>query len=183
MPYESEKIKSRLFYYLCMVLVGCILANILLRCDQDLQSFVLSFTDSTQITESSVQQTVFRVLMQRIKQIVMIYLLYKVFSARTVYSFIMSAMLILLGFLISCQIFYFGIPGVCLFLLCLFPHYLIYGWILYYMATKIQKGYEGGKHKQMVIFVLGVAFLAGILSESVLSKIFLKNFLQYMGMQ
>ena len=38
MPYESEKLKSRVFYYLCMVLAGCILANIVLRCDRDLQS-------------------------------------------------------------------------------------------------------------------------------------------------
>ena len=31
MPYESEKLKSRVFYYLCMVLAGCILANIVMR--------------------------------------------------------------------------------------------------------------------------------------------------------
>ena len=46
MPYESEKLKSRVFYYLCMVLAGCILANIVLRCDRNLQVFILPFTDS-----------------------------------------------------------------------------------------------------------------------------------------
>jgi len=40
MPYESEKLKSRVFYYLCMVLAGCILANIVLRCDRNLQVFI-----------------------------------------------------------------------------------------------------------------------------------------------
>ena len=49
MPYESEKLKSRVFYYLCMVLAGCILANIVLRCDRDLQVFILPFTDSSRL--------------------------------------------------------------------------------------------------------------------------------------
>ena len=57
MPYESEKLKSRVFYYLCMVLAGCILANIVLRCDRNLQVFILPFTDSSRLAGVSVQQT------------------------------------------------------------------------------------------------------------------------------
>ena len=54
MPYESEKLKSRVFYYLCMVLAGCILANIVLRCDRNLQVFILPFTDSSRLAGVSV---------------------------------------------------------------------------------------------------------------------------------
>ena len=76
MPYESEKLKSRVFYYLCMVLAGCILANIVLRCDRDLQVFILPFTDSSRLAGVSVQQTLFYVLLQRTKQAAVVYLLY-----------------------------------------------------------------------------------------------------------
>ena len=79
MPYESEKLKSRVFYYLCMVLAGCILANIVLRCDRNLQVFILPFTDSSRLAGVSVQQTLFYVLLQRTKQVAVVYLLYKVF--------------------------------------------------------------------------------------------------------
>ena len=105
MPYESEKLKSRVFYYLCMVLAGCILANIVLRCDRDLQVFILPFTDSSRLAGVSVQQTLFYVLLQRTKQVVVVYLLYKVFPPKAVFSIGMSALLFLFGFVISCQMF------------------------------------------------------------------------------
>lgn len=84
MPYESEKLKSRVFYYLCMVLAGCILANIVLRCDRNLQVFILPFTDSSRLAGVSVQQTLFYVLLQRTKQVAVVYLLYKVFPPKAV---------------------------------------------------------------------------------------------------
>ena len=104
MPYESEKLKSRVFYYLCMVLAGCILANIVLRCDRNLQVFILPFTDSSRLAGVSVQQTLFYVLLQRTKQVAVVYLLYKVFPPKAVFSIGMSALLFLFGFVISCQI-------------------------------------------------------------------------------
>ena len=135
MPYESEKLKSRVFYYLCMVLAGCILANIVLRCDRDLQVFILPFTDSSRLAGVSVQQTLFYVLLQRTKQVAVVYLLYKVFPPKAVFSIGMSALLFLFGFVISCQMFYLGLSGVWFLLLCLFPHYLIYLGMLYYLAA------------------------------------------------
>ena len=126
MPYESEKLKSRVFYYLCMVLAGCILANIVLRCDRNLQVFILPFTDSSRLAGVSVQQTLFYVLLQRTKQVAVVYLLYKVFPPKAVFSIGMSALLFLFGFVISCQMFYLELSGVWFLLLCLFPHYLIY---------------------------------------------------------
>ena len=120
MPYESEKLKSRVFYYLCMVLAGCILANIVLRCDRNLQVFILPFTDSSRLAGVSVQQTLFYVLLQRTKQVAVVYLLYKVFPPKAVFSIGMSALLFLFGFVISCQMFYLGLSGVWFLLLCLF---------------------------------------------------------------
>lgn len=182
MPYESEKIKSRVFYYLCMVLAGCILANIILRCDRNLQTFVLPFADSTQLAGVSVRKTLFYVFLQRVKQVIVVYLLYKVFPAKAVFSIGMSVLLFLFGFAISCQMFYLGISGVWFLLLCLFPHYLIYIVMLYYLAVEIRRVGEDKNKKRMVMLVLIMTFLVGIVSESVLSKIFLKNFLQYIGM-
>lgn len=182
MPYESEKIKSRVFYYLCMVLAGCILANVVLRCDRDLQAFILPFTDSSQLAGISVQKTVLYVFLQRVKQMVIVYLLYKVFPAKAVFSIGLSVLLFLFGFVISCQMFYLGISGVWFLLLCLFPHYLIYLGMLYYLAVEVRKTGEDKMRKRMAVLVLIMTFFVGILSESILSKIFLKNFLQYIGM-
>ena len=182
MPYESEKLKSRVFYYLCMVLAGCILANIVLRCDRDLQVFLLPFTDSSRLAGVSVQQTLFYVLLQRTKQVAVVYLLYKVFPPKAVFSIGMSALLFLFGFVISCQMFYLGLSGVWFLLLCLFPHYLIYFGMLYYLAAEARKVGEDKNKKRMAAMILILTFFVGILSESILSKIFLKNFLQYIGM-
>ena len=173
MPYESEKLKSRVFYYLCMVLAGCILANIVLRCDWDLQVFILPFTDSSRLVGIPVQRT---------KQVVVVYLLYKVFPPKAVFSIGMSALLFLFGFVISCQMFYLGLSGVWFLLLCLFPHYLIYLGMLYYLAAEARKVGEDKNKKRMGAMILILTFFVGILSESILSKIFLKNFLQYIGM-
>lgn len=182
MPYESEKIKSRVFYYLCMVLAGCILANVVLRCDRDLQAFILPFTDSSQLAGISVQKTMLYVFLQRVKQMVIVYLLYKVFPAKAVFSIGLSVLLFLFGFVISCQMFYLGISGVWFLLLCLFPHYLIYLVMLYYLAVEVRKTGEDKMRKRMAVLVLIMTFFVGIISESILSKIFLKNFLQYIGM-
>lgn len=179
MPYESEKLKSRVFYYLCMVLAGCILANVVLRCDQDLQVFMLPYTDRSRLAGVSVQQTLFYVLLQRTKQIVVVYLLYKVFPPRAVFSVGMSALLFLFGFVVSCQMFYLGLRGVWFLLLCLFPHYLIYLGMLYYLAAKVCKVGEDKNKKRMAVLILIMMFFVGIVSESILSKIFLNNFLQY----
>jgi len=160
MPYESEKLKSRVFYYLCMVLAGCILANIVLRCDRDLQVFILPFTDSSRLAGVSVQQT----------------LLYKVFPPKAVFSIGMSALLFLFGFVISCQMFYLGLSGVWFLQLCLFPHYLIYLGMLYYLAAEARKVGEDKNKKRMAAMILILTFFVGILSESILSKIFLIHF-------
>lgn len=182
MPYEIEKVKGRIFYYLCIVLAGCIMANIVLRCDRDLQMFVLPFVDSDRLMKITMRQTMLHVFWQRAKQTVVVYLFYKVFPSKAVFAIGFSVLLFLFGFGISCQMFYLGISGVWFFLLCLFPHYLIYIGLLYYLAIQVQKVGEDRKKKQITALILIMTFFVGILSESILSKIFLKNFLQYIGM-
>ena len=182
MPYEIEKVKGRIFYYLCIVLAGCIMANIVLRCDRDLQMFVLPFVDSDRLMKTTMRQTMLHVFWQRAKQAVVVYLFYKVFPSKAVFAIGLSVLLFLFGFGISCQMFYLGISGVWFFLLCLFPHYLIYIGLLYYLAIQVQKVGEDRKKKQITALILIMMFFVGILSESILSKIFLKNFLQYIGM-
>lgn len=182
MLYETEQVKSRLFFYLCMVLTGCILANIILRCDRDLQAFTLPFVESGRILSSSVRQTVVYVLIQRVKQVIVVYLLYKIFPAKHVFSIGVSALLLLFGFAISCQMFYLGIAGVWFLLLCLFPHYLIYIGLLYYLSVQMAKVPETRRKKEIVLLIVIAVLLAGILCESIFSKIFLQNFNQYIGM-
>lgn len=58
----------------------------------------------------------------------------------------------------------------------LFPHYLIYLGMLYYLAAEARKVGEDKNKKRMAAMILILTFFVGILSESILSKIFLKNF-------
>lgn len=182
MPYETEQVKSRLFFYLCMVLTGCILANIILRCDRDMQAFTVPFVESGKLLSTSIRQTVVYVLIQRVKQVVVVYLLYKIFPPKHVFSIGVSILLFLFGFVVSCQMFYLGLAGVWFLLLCLFPHYLIYIGLLYYLSVEVRKVAEDRRKKGMVLLIVMAVLLAGILCESIFSKIFLKNFLQYIGM-
>lgn len=182
MPYETEQVKSRLFFYLCMVLTGCILANIILRCDRNLQAFTLPLIESSKLLSISIRQTVVYVSMQRAKQIIVVYLLYKIFPPKHVFAIGVSVLLLLFGFAVSCQMFYLGLAGVWFLLLCLFPHYLIYIGLLYYLSVEVRKGSEDRRKKGMVLLIVLAILLTGILCESIFSKIFLKNFLQYIGM-
>lgn len=59
---------------------------------------------------------------------------------------------------------------------------LIYLGMLYYLAAEARKVGEDKNKKRMAAMILILTFFVGILSESILSKIFLKNFLQYIGM-
>lgn len=181
MQYENERIKSGLFYYICIVLVGCILANILLRCDRNLQGFTLAFADSQQLIRVSLKETFLYVLLQRTKQLVVIYLLYKVLPTKYTRVVIVSFLFLFFGFILSCQMYYMGMHGVWYLLLCLFPHYFIYLWMLYFLPFWKIKSEDGNTVAVKICVTLAI-FLIAIFLESFVSKIFLKNFLQYMGM-
>ena len=78
--------------------------------------------------------------------------------------------------------FYLGLAGVWFLLLCLFPHYLIYIGLLYYLSVQMAKVPETRRKKEIVLLIVIAVLLAGILCESIFSKIFLQNFIQYIGM-
>ena len=87
-----------------------------------------------------------------------------------------------LGIVFSMSILQFGLTGGAVAVALLFPHYLIYLGMLYYLAAEARKVGEDKNKKRMAAMILILTFFVGILSESILSKIFLKNFLQYIGM-
>ena len=87
-----------------------------------------------------------------------------------------------LGIVFSMSILQFGLTGGAVAVALLFPHYLIYLGMLSYLAAEARKVGEDKNKKRMVAMILILTFFVGILSESILSKIFLKNFLQYIGM-
>ena len=55
--------------------------------------------------------------------------------------------------------------------------------MLYYLAAEARKVGEDKNKKRMAAMILILTFFVGILSESILSKIFLKNFLRHIGME
>lgn len=179
---KNEKIKSHIFYFVCVVLAGSILANIFLRCDRDVSAFTVAYIDSVSLEQMTVGKTLVYIFLRRAKQAVLLYLLYKVFPPRYVFAAVLSVLLLLFGFCLSCQMYYLGTGGVCYLLLCLLPHYLFYLFLLYFLSMRIRQSATTDKQRILTLGVSGIIFLTAVMSESVLSKIFLKNFLQYMGM-
>ncbi len=181
MQYEMEKMKNGIIYFLIVVLAGCVLANIMIRCKQDVSMFYLPFSDYAEIDAMSAKKTFFYVLIQRAKQLILIYLLYKAIPGQVIFRTIMTGLLFLFGFVLSCQMYYLGMRGIIWLLLCLLPHYLIYMWLLYHLYRYKEPSHE---RKKIVLYIgLSAAyFIAGVLTESVVSRIFLKNFLQYIDL-
>lgn len=178
MSYESEKIKNTIVYFLIIVLSGCVLANVMIRCRQDVSMFYLPFSDYAGVEALPARQTFFYVLLQRAKQLLIVYLLYKVFPGQFVFRTIMTCLLFFFGFVVSCQMYYLGMQGIIWLMLCLFPHYLIYMWLLYHLYRYQDIG--GTNRQSLLYFGLTAAyFLIGVMAESIVSRIFLKNFLQY----
>lgn len=180
MQNDGEKLKSRIFCFLCAVLAGCIVANILLRLDRNLQAYVIPFVESEHFKQVTLKETFFYVLFQRLKQFVILLLLYKVFPAKYIFTTVVTALLCLFGFTMSCQMYYMGWNGVCYMILCLFPHYLIYLLLLGGLAGRQKMGEYVRNKSTFIVIAFGI-FLLGVCMESFLSKIFLKNFLQYIG--
>lgn len=178
MSYEAEKIKNTIIYFLIIILSGCVLANAMIRCGQDVSMFYLPFSDYAGIQTLPARQTFFYVMIQRAKQLLIVYLLYKVLPGQFVFRTIMTCLLFFFGFVVSCQMYYLGLQGVIWLMLCLFPHYLVYMWLLYHMYRYRDIGREPRKFA-LYIGIMFACFLIGVLAESIVSRIFLKNFLQY----
>ena len=178
MSYESEKIKNTIVYFLIIILAGCVLANVMIRCGQDVSMFYLPFSDYAGVEALPARQTFFYVLLQRAKQLLIVYLFYKVFPGPVVFRTIMTCLLFFFGFVVSCQMYYLGMQGIIWLMLCLFPHYLIYMWLLYHLYR--YQDTVGTNRQSLLYFGLTAAyFLIGVMAESIVSRIFLKNFLQY----
>lgn len=180
MSYEIEKLRKNILYFLAVVLLGSVVANVMIRCGQNMSMYCISYTDYGSISELTNAQTFFYVLSQRAKQFLVIILLYKVFSGPLVFRTIISGLLFIFGFAASCQLYYLGMQGVLWLLVCIFPHYFVYCWLIFHMYRYQQYGRDS---KQVFLYfgLIISCFIVGVLSESIISSFLLKIFLQYIG--
>lgn len=166
----------------CMfVVTGAIFADLFLCRDTADIPFYFPFETSNRLEAYSVSKTIIYVFIQRLKQFVILYLMFKVLRPHIMMRGIVFGLSFLLGIMCSCQFYQMGILGVVWLILCLFPHYILYLWGIGAMyRLRLTKETENNRY---VYGILIIAFMVtGVLSEGIISKFFLKKFLQYMGM-
>ena len=178
MEYENEKIKRVVLYSMLIVFIGSVLANIMIWRGQDISMFYLPYSDYDSVNAISGKGIMIYVLLERTKQFLIIFLIYKVAPKTLVFRMITTSLLFVFGFVISCQMYFLGLTGVVWLILCLFPHYIIYILLIYNLFRYKEIGTDQ-RQRVLYIGVLVLYFVLGVVSESIFSRILIKNFLQY----
>lgn len=153
--------------------------NLFLRKNYDFSYIILDLNDMANIANQKSAIIVSSILINRIKHILIILLLFKALGAVKVYNILTIFGGGLLGLTISAQLHYLGINGIVILICFLLPHYIVY-YIAISYGQKF-KLFDVGKESDFKnIMLVCVIFMVGVFIECLFSTFFLKNFYQYM---
>lgn len=172
----SKKMENKRFLFMmASVFLSCFFINLFIRKGFDFEYLhidVYSINDSFKIEYLSM---VSFVTLKRLKQFIILCILVNILNKDFVYNIIILLFGIALGIMLTVQTYYDGIVGIFLFILYIFPHYIVYFILLREICTN---SYEGSNVKKYVIYLL--LFFMGLLFETFFSRFFLYKFYQYM---
>ncbi|MGN0367469.1 MAG: hypothetical protein ACI4EK_01710 [Wujia sp.] len=178
---RDKGLQNSLTMFVVFAVIGSIVSNILLQMGKNLQGMTIPFITEEQFLHIEMQKAFIRVLFRRVKQFGVLYLLYRVCSPKILVRVISNAAVFLFGIILSCQMYYFGLKGILWLVLCLLPHYFIYIFLFYHLSL-----YDVWKqqNKSIAMFwMISITYLVtGVLSECMISRFFIKIFLQYIGL-
>ncbi len=173
------KLNSTYFGALLSAVVVCIMFNLFIRNEIDYSYVILDIYDVKNMVLQENSTIVTTVIINRIKQIVLLLILMKAFGGKQIYNVIMILLGGVLGFVISAQIYYLGLAGVLIILAYIFPHYILYILAMIYVnSVNLFETTNKENVKKNVAFVM--IFLLGVVFECFSMTFFLKNFYQYM---
>lgn len=173
------KLNSTYFLSLLSAVVVCIMFNLFVKNEIDYSYMILDLYDvrNMVLQEKSVIMTT--VVINRVKQMLLLIILIKAFGGKQMYNVIMILLGGVLGFVISAQIFYLGLEGVLIVLAYIFPHYIFYILAMVYEnSVGLFDAVNKENIKKNVTFIM--IFLVGVILECFFMTFFLKNFYQYM---
>ncbi len=173
------KLNSTYFLSLLSAVVVCIMFNLFVKNEIDYSYMILDLYDvrNMVLQEKSVIMTT--VVINRVKQMLLLIILIKAFGGKQMYNVIMILLGGVLGFVISAQIFYLGLEGVLIVLAYIFPHYIFYILAMVYEnSVGLFDTVNKENIKKNVTFIM--IFLVGVILECFFMTFFLKNFYQYM---
>jgi hypothetical protein len=173
-----KSIGKDLHIFLCVmaVIVSSVIFNILIRSGYTMDGFVIGRENYEIISNADFFELTFITLFTRFKQLAVIYVLYRLVNSELAYDGIIMMCSFIVGGMICIQTFYQGISGVIELVLFLFPHYIFYFLAVKTMYTQLKRCGKTGTRGLMVVLLL---FLSGVLCELFFSKIFLREFYQY----
>lgn len=121
------------------------------------------------------------VLLKRVKQAIIIFLLFKTFNPETIIDLLIIAFGVFTGMMITGQVYLNGIYGMFVYVLSLLPHYPVYIYLiknLYNLNNLSSHDKEFWGYFLFSISILGI----GVVCESYFSIFFLKEFYQHIVM-
>lgn len=161
------------------VLFVSLIVNLLIRKETDFSYLTLDINDMSYITLQDKSKSILYIIIKRIKHLILLLLLIKAFKIENIYKLFIGFCGVIIGIMITVQVYYLGLFGIVAFILYVMPHFLIYylGINYAYKEKLFSRGYEG-EIKKIGVFMLIIAL--GIVLECTFMTFFLKNFYQYM---
>ena len=164
---------TSLLIAVCSIFFTSLIINILIKAGITFDYMTFSLSDIYKGLSVSYLPAFAFILLRRLKQVIIILLFMRLFKPDLVYHFIIFLLSAFYGFMMSIQTFSGGIREVGVFLISIFPHYLIYLFALNF----IHKYYTGrvlNKDKLKFITILLIIIIIGVIFEENFLRFFLR---------
>ena len=177
---EIKKSKNKNFLmFFAVIIFFSIIINLFIRSGYDFSYLGIYPADINISHSKSWIPTFVYVLVKRIKQCFIIFLLMKVINSSIIYNGFLMLLSAFVGIMLTVQTYYYGFAGIVLLLIYMLPQYIVYIVILknLYEFSFIKRSHECWIRYIMFILLL---LLIGVLCESFFLKFFLTKYYQYM---
>ena len=172
MPNKIQNYTS-LLIAVCSIFFTSLIVNIFIKTGVSFDYMAFSLKDLYMgLSVSSLSAFVF-ILLRRLKQVVIILLFMKLFKPELVYNFLILLLSMFYGFMMSVQTYSGGIREVGVFLISIFPHYLVY-LLAINLIYKYYIGRALNKDKLKFITILLIIIIIGVIFEENFLRIFLR---------
>lgn len=172
-------IKNNVQVYLGLaaVILASIIINIFLRAGYSFDELVVGRGEYIKLIQNSIQDVALVTIIKRLKQLLIVYVIYKIINIDIAYCAVTTILCFLFGSMISIQSYYGGVMSVIELLLFLLPHYIFYILIIRNMYVYVK---WKNRSKVYVCVMILLLFMSGLLCEIFFSRFFLNEFYQYM---
>lgn len=154
---------TSLLIAVCSIFFTSLIVNILIKTGASFDYMAFSLRDIYMGMSVSVLPAFVFILLRRLKQVVIIILFMRLFKPESVYNLLILLLSVFYGFMMSVQTYSGGIREVGVFLISIFPHYLIYLFALnfiyrYYIGRVLNKNRIKFITILLIIIIIGVIF-------------------------